>query len=88
MSSKIKLQKMEDTMIKIKKSKKAKITRLEKYVSKLPRNKYGCTCAYKYDYLPSPVMVIRHSVYQACGKCRRPLSVAASLEEARKVQRA
>ncbi len=73
-------------MIKIKKSKKAKITRLEKYVAGLPRNKYGCTCAYKYDYLPAPIMIVRHSVYQACGKCRRPLSIAISLEEARKVQ--
>lgn len=75
-------------MIKIKKSKKAKITRLEKYVAGLPRNLYACDCADKLDYLPSPIMVIRHSVYQACGKCRRPLSVAIALEEARRVQRA
>ena len=73
-------------MIKIKKSKKAKITRLEKYVSKLPRTKLACDCAYRYDYLPAPIMIVRHSVYQACGKCRRPLSIAISLEEARKVQ--
>ena len=73
-------------MIKIKKSKKPKITRLEKYVAGLPRNLYACDCAYKYDYVSPPIMIIRHSVYQACGKCRRPLSVAISLEEARKVQ--
>ena len=66
---------------------KSKITRLEQHVSKLPRHRYACDCVDKYDYLPSPVMVIRHSVYQACGKCRGPLSVAISLEEARKVQR-
>jgi len=72
----------------MKKSKKSKITRLEKYVAGLPRNKFACDCAYRYDYLPSPVMVIRHSVYQACGKCRRPLSVAISFEEARRVQQA
>ena len=66
---------------------KSKITHLEQHVSKLPRNLYACDCADKYDYLPSPVMVIRHSVYRACGKCRGPLSVAISLEEARKVQR-
>lgn len=71
-------------MIKIKKS---KITRLEQHVSKLPRNKYACDCADKYDYLPSPVMIIRHSVYQACGKCRGPLSIAIALEEACKVQK-
>lgn len=65
---------------------KSKITRLERHVSNLPRNRYACDCVDKYDYLPSPVMVIRHSVYQACGKCRGPLSVAISLEEARKVQ--
>ncbi len=75
-------------MIKIKKSKKPKITRLEKYVSKLPRTKLACDCAYKYDYVSPPVMVIRHSVYRACGKCRRPLSVAISLEEARLIQQA
>lgn len=73
-------------MIKIKKSKKAKITRLEKYVSKLPRTKLACDCVDKYDYLPPPVMIVRHSVYQACGKCRRPLSVAIPLEKARKIQ--
>ena len=73
-------------MIKIKKSKKSKITRLEKYVSKLPRTKLACDCASKYDYVAPPVMIVRHSVYQACGKCRRPLSIAISLEEARKVQ--
>ncbi len=73
-------------MIKIKKSKKSKITRLEKYVAGLPRNKYACDCVDKYDYVLPPVMVIRHSVYQACGKCRRPLSIAISLEEARRVQ--
>ena len=77
---------MEDIMIKIKKSKKPKITRLEKYVSKLPRNKYGCDCVNKYDYVSPPIMIVRHSVYEACGKCRRPLSVAISLEESRKVQ--
>jgi len=68
--------------------KKRKITRLEKYVAGLPRNKFACDCAYRYDYLPSPVMVIRHSVYLACGKCRRPLSIAISLEEARLIQQA
>jgi len=73
-------------MIKIKKTEKSKITRLEQHVSKLPRNRYACDCAYRYDYLPSPIMIVRHSVYQACGKCRRPLSIAISLEEARKVQ--
>ena len=66
---------------------KSEITRLERHVANLPRNRYACDCADKYDYLPSPVMAIRHSVYQACGKCRGPLSVAISLEEARKVQR-
>lgn len=71
----------------MKKTKKSKTTRLEGYVARLPRNKYACDCAYRYDYLPSPVMIIRHSVYQACGKCRRPLSIAISLEEARKVQK-
>ena len=70
------------------KTKKSKITRLEKHVANLPRNLYACDCAYKYDYLPSPILVIRHSVYQACGKCRWPLSVAISLDEARKVQEA
>lgn len=68
--------------------KKSKITRLERYVEKLPRNMYACKCVYKYDYVPPPVMVIRHSVYRACGKCRRPLSIAISLEEARKIQQA
>lgn len=72
----------------MKKSKKSKITRLEKYVAGLPRNKYACDCAYRYDYLPSPIMIVRHSVYQACGKCRRPLSIAVSLEEARLIQQA
>ena len=67
---------------------KSKITRLERHVANLPRNLYTCDCVDKYDYLPSPVMIVRHSVYQACGKCRGPLSVAISLEEARKVQRA
>lgn len=74
-------------MMKIKKSKKAKITRLEKYVANLPRNLYACDCVDKYDYVLPPVMVIRHSVYQACGKCRRPLSIAISLKEAHKVQK-
>ena len=68
--------------------KKSKTTRLEKYVVGLPRNKYACDCADRLDYLPSPILVIRHSVYQACGKCRRPLSIAISLDEARKVQEA
>lgn len=74
-------------MIKIKKSKKSKITRLERHVANLPRNRYACDCADKYDYVLPPVMIIRHSVYRACGKCRRPLSIAISLEEARKVQK-
>ena len=54
--------------------KNSKITQLERHVAKLPVNKYvgNCNCAYQYDYLPSPIMVVRHSVYQACGKCRRP----------------
>lgn len=68
--------------------KESKITKLEQHVAGLPRTKYACDCADRYDYLPSPVMVIRHSVYQACGKCRWPLSVVISLEEARKVQEA
>jgi hypothetical protein len=68
--------------------KKSKITRLEYHVARLPRNKYACDCAYRYDYLPSPIMIVRHSVYLACGKCRRPLSVAISLEEARLIQQA
>lgn len=68
--------------------KKSKITKLEHHVAKLPINKYVCDCAYKYDYIPSPIMIIRHSVYRACGKCRRPLSIAISLEEARKIQQA
>ena len=67
--------------------KKSKTTRLEKYVAGLPKNLYACDCADKLDYLPSPIMIIRHSVYRACGKCRRPLSVAISPEEARKVQK-
>lgn len=71
----------------MKKSKKAKITRLEKYVANLPVNKYACKCVYRYDYVPPNIMVIRHSVYRACGKCRRPLSIAISLEEARKIQK-
>ena len=75
-------------MIKIKKTEKSKITRLERYVANLPRNLYACDCAYRYDYLPAPVMIVRHSVYQACGKCRRPLSIAISLEEARLIQQA
>lgn len=75
-------------MMKIKKSKKSKITRLEKYVAGLPRNRYACDCVDKYDYVSPPIMIIRHSVYRACGKCRRPLSVAISLEEARRVQEA
>lgn len=66
--------------------KKSKLTRLERYVAKLPVNKYACDCADKLDDLPSPIMIIRHSVYRACGKCRRPLSIAIPLEEARKVQ--
>ena len=66
---------------------KSKTTRLEKYVAGLPRNKYACDCADRLDYLPSPITIIRHSVYQACGKCRGPLSIAIALEEARKVQR-
>ena len=70
------------------KTKKSKSTKLEQHVASLPRNLYACDCADKLDYLPSPVMVIRHNVYQACGKCRGPLSVAISLEEARRVQRA
>ena len=70
------------------KTKKPKSTRLERHVANLPRNPYACDCAYKYDYLPSPIMIIRHSVYRACGKCHRPLSIAISLEEARKVQKA
>ena len=65
---------------------KSKTTRLEKYVAGLPRNPYACDCMDRLDYLPSPIMVVRHSVYQACGKCRRPLSIAISLDEARKVQ--
>ena len=60
---------------------KSKITRLEKYLSKLPRTKLACDCADKLDYLPSPVMVVRHSVYQACGKCRGPLSIAIPMEK-------
>ena len=75
-------------MIKIKKSKKAKSTRLERHVAGLPRTKLACDCARRDDYLPPPVMIVRHSVYQACGKCRRPLSVAISLEEARLIQQA
>ena len=67
--------------------KTSKTTRLEKYVAGLPRNKYACDCADRLDYLPSPIMVIRHSVYQACGKCRRPLSIAISLDKARLVQK-
>ena len=67
--------------------KNSKTTRLEKYVAELPRNRYACDCMDKYDYLSPPIMIIRHSVYQACGKCRRPLSIAIPLEEARKVQR-
>ena len=65
---------------------KSKITKLEKYVAGLPRNKYACDCADRFDYLPSPITIIRHSVYQACGKCRRPLTIAISLDKARKVQ--
>ena len=67
--------------------KKSKITRLEMYVARLPKNRYVCDCADRLDYLPSPITIIRHSVYQACGKCRWPLSVAISLDKARKVQR-
>ena len=68
--------------------KKRKITRLEKYVAGLPRTKLACDCAHKYDYVSPPIMIVRHSVYQACGKCRRPLSIAVSLEEARLIQQA
>ena len=68
--------------------KTSKTTRLEKYVARLPKNRYACDCADRLDYLPSPITIIRHSVYQACGKCRRPLSIAISLDEARKVQEA
>ena len=68
--------------------KNSKITRLEKYVAGLPKNLYACDCADKLDYLPSPIMIIRHSVYRACGKCRRPLSIAISLEDARLIQQA
>lgn len=67
--------------------KKRKITKLEHHVTKLPVNKYACDCAYQYDYMPPDIMVIRHSVYRACGKCRRPLSIGISLEEARKIQK-
>lgn len=66
--------------------KNSKVTQLERHVAKLPVNKYACDCAYRYDYVPPNTMVIRHSVYRACGKCRRPLSIGISLEEARKVQ--
>ena len=66
--------------------KNSKITQLERHVAGLPRNKYACDCADRLDYLPSPITIIRHSVYQACGKCRRPLTIAISPEEARKVQ--
>ena len=68
--------------------KNSKITQLERHVAGLPRNKYACDCAYRLDYLPSPITIIRHSVYQACGKCGGPLSVAISLEEARLIQQA
>lgn len=68
--------------------KKSKTTRLEKYIAKLPRNRYACECVYRYDFIPPPIMIVRHSVYQACGKCRRPLTIAISLEEARVIQQA
>lgn len=69
-----------------KKTKKSKLTKLERHIAKLPVNKYACDCVYQYDYVPPDIMIIRHSVYLACGKCRRPLTIAISLEEARKVQ--
>lgn len=67
--------------------KKRKITKLERHVWGLPTNRYACDCAYQYDYTPPDIMVIRHSVYRACGRCRRPSSIAISLEEARKIQK-